>query len=333
MKYNTTTGTNVTWTYAQCELGSTATTYAPYTGQTLAVAFPATKNLLNDAELSRYSNWKANIATTTGQGGATDNYNKGFIIPTVAGQTYTISFDFSEEFPNYLYLCKAVGDVGTLIKYITTNAVQNRTWTFTADENIHYLRMGSTNNSENFAAQVAKIHKPQLELGSAATPYEPYGTTYGGYIDPVRGVARAEWGAVDLGSLSWSIFQSAQSGLSFFYAALSNGAANVPGGREAYCDSYTRYASSSDNWWMGTSDKQFVSQAAGVSGSPRVWIRDDTYTDKDTFKTAVSGVMLVYELATPIEYPLTPAQLKTLKGANVIYTDLNGNVSPIYWTN
>lgn len=62
-------------------------------------------------------------------------------------------------------------------------------------------------------------------------------------------------------------------------------------------------------------------------------VRDTDYTDAATFKAAVSNVMLVYELATPIEYPLTPAQLKTLKGANVLYTSLNGNVSPIYWTN
>ena len=35
-----------------------------------------------------------------------------------------------------------------------------------------------------------------------------------------------------------------------------------------------------------------------------VYIRDVDYTDAATFKTAMSGVMLYYELATPIEIPL-----------------------------
>ena len=156
------------------------------------------------------------------------------------------------------------------------------------------------------------------------------GTIYGGYIDPARGVARAEWGVVDLGSLTWSIYQNTQSGLSFFYAPLSNCAENVQGGREAYCASYKRYDPRGGNWWTNMPDKQFVSQASGVSSAARVWIRDDAYSDKSTFKTSMSGVKLVYQLATPVEYPITPTSLKTLLDQNHVWSNTNGNTEVTY---
>lgn len=39
--------------------------------------------------------------------------------------------------------------------------------------------------------------------------------------------------------------------------------------------------------------------------SVTLYIRDNSYTDADTFKNAMSGVMLIYELATPIEIDLS----------------------------
>ena len=325
--YGSTYGNNIAVNYP-----ATDTEYHPYTGQTLAVAFPATKNLF---DIGRLTPFNSNVTLTKSGGDFTITNNNGYAVGIFRGASGDIVFPVTDG--KYTMSITEPTTVGIGI-YASTDG-ENYSWfnngilagntsaTFTVSGQ-KYIKLVSSVGS----GKTATIKGFQLELGSTATTYEPYGTIYGGYIDPVRGVARAEWGAVDLGSLSWSIFQSTQSGLSFFYAALSNGAANVTGGREAYCASYKRYAPNSDNWWMSTPDKQFISQASGVSGTPRVWIRDDTYTDKDSFKTAVSGVMLVYKLATPIEYPITPAVLKTLKGANVIYTDLNGNITPTYWT-
>lgn len=45
------------------------------------------------------------------------------------------------------------------------------------------------------------------------------------------------------------------------------------------------------------------------SGNNVIFIRDDGYTDATTFKTAMSGVMLYYELATPEEYIIDDALL------------------------
>ena len=41
---------------------------------------------------------------------------------------------------------------------------------------------------------------------------------------------------------------------------------------------------------------------------------------------------IVIPLETPIEYPLTPQTLKTLKGTNSIWSDANGPIEITYWT-
>jgi len=44
-------------------------------------------------------------------------------------------------------------------------------------------------------------------------------------------------------------------------------------------------------------------------------------TDADAFKTAMSGIKLVYELATPITYTLTASEIRTLLGTNNVWAD------------
>jgi hypothetical protein len=51
----------------------------------------------------------------------------------------------------------------------------------------------------------------------------------------------------------------------------------------------------------------------------RIAVKDSRYTDASAFKTAMSGVMLCYTLATPQTYTLTPTEVKTLLGENRIY--------------
>ena len=65
------------------------------------------------------------------------------------------------------------------------------------------------------------------------------------------------------------------------------------------------------------------------NNSSSIYIRDLRYDDAATFKTAMSGVQLVYELVTPVEYTLTPTEVKTLLGKNNIFADC-GNTNIKY---
>jgi hypothetical protein len=44
----------------------------------------------------------------------------------------------------------------------------------------------------------------------------------------------------------------------------------------------------------------------------------------------MSGVQLVYELATPITIQLTPEQLSSLAGENVMWSNVNGDITLEY---
>jgi hypothetical protein len=50
-------------------------------------------------------------------------------------------------------------------------------------------------------------------------------------------------------------------------------------------------------------------------------VQDSAYTDAAVFKTAVSGQKLVYPLATPVTYQLTPTEVTTLLGTINIWAD------------
>ena len=62
-----------------------------------------------------------------------------------------------------------------------------------------------------------------------------------------------------------------------------------------------------------------------------IYVRDLDYTDASLFTAAVTGQKLVYELATPIEIQLTPTQISTLIGKNVIFADV-GDITECKYT-
>ena len=64
----------------------------------------------------------------------------------------------------------------------------------------------------------------------------------------------------------------------------------------------------------------------GYAYNGYILIKDSNYSDAATFKTAMSGVQLCYELATPLTYQLTGQDIITLVGDNYIWSD-SGDVT------
>lgn len=104
-------------------------------------------------------------------------------------------------------------------------------------------------------------------------------------------VARA---VVDLGTLNWSYHAASSSyPYGYFSASLAD---------------YTK----TDDTFLLTAKYSFVRGGwtvdktirGGDNGSHSVYIIDSAYTDAATFKTAMSGIMLDYPLATPLTYTL-----------------------------
>ena len=170
---------------------------------------------------------------------------------------------------------------------------------------------------------------PQIELGTTATAYEPYQadtyttdlpeTVYGGSLDVVSGVLTVDRAMVDLGTLEWSYDATNKR---FGSTSLNTVIKKVESNYDianAICSQYkTTYLNSiyaqTDNYFV------VVSTAGAVS------VRDTQYTDAPTFKTAMNGVQLCYELAEPRTIQLTPKQVTTLLGTNNVWSD-SGDVS------
>lgn len=239
--------------------------------------------------------------------------------------------------PNTAYYYKTPSTLG--LRYYDRNkthlgssrnvAVKNGAKTSPA--NAYYLRFlvvdTTTYNNDisiNYPATDTEYHPYTGQTLAVQFPAEA-GTIYGGYIDPVRGVARAEWGMTTITEFNG------------VWGATTNGYAvyeNMPiakSGTAAKCNMFKESR-------QGYANMPLYSFIGG-SGTSNTWtfVLPDTVTslqEANAWLAAQSEpLVVVYTLATPIIYPLTPAQLKTLKGANVLYTSLNGNVSPIYWTN
>ena len=145
------------------------------------------------------------------------------------------------------------------------------------------------------------------------------GTVYGGVVDVTTGKLTVTHTRIDLGSLSWGT----GSGGAARFVATPNPIAK--GSSTIICE--VLQTSTNTAIYAGSVDK-----AIAVHTNGTIWVRDTDYTDKDDFKTAMDGKYAVYELATPIEYDLTPVEITALVGTNNIWGDTNGNAEVEYYT-
>ena len=159
------------------------------------------------------------------------------------------------------------------------------------------------------------------DTNTATISFGSAGTVYGGEVDLTTGLLTVTHGSVDLGSLNWVY----QSDTSRFYVAspsdLKRPSANsvsINGICEVYnVRPYEVYGN--------------YDLAVTTTGS--MFVKNSDYTDATAFKTAMSGKKLVYELATPVEYQLTPAQLRSLVGTNNLTSNTGDTVEVEYITN
>lgn len=119
-------------------------------------------------------------------------------------------------------------------------------------------------------------------------------------------------GVVDLGDLTWYYVDAVQG----FYAPLQDVGDRTVG----ICSSYeltTAYGISDmpDKTFMFRIDQGYL------------YVKDLSYSDPTTFKIAVTGVKLVYALATPTVTPLTSAEISAFRGLHTYDSTTNITIS------
>lgn len=127
-------------------------------------------------------------------------------------------------------------------------------------------------------------------LRSARTVYDEYDFARKKFVQRV--------GSVDLGTLNWEertstygdFFAGYQSDIAYKGATYTT---------DLFCKKYVARPATSVT--ASSSDKII----AGSWTTTSIYIRDADYDSIDAFKTAMNGVMLYYELATPVEYDIS----------------------------
>lgn len=298
-------------------------TFAPYSNLCPITGHDsATLNVLGKNQSAQSS------VTSTATGNV--NNNSGHFGNCKAGLEYTFSFDVLVQ---NSYAVRVRFNNGSNLKSWATGELtvgSRKSFTYTPTEDGYF---NFNTGSPAFPASTKVFDNVQVELGSTPTAFVPYNpssasvtasfpqTVYGGTFDWVSGKLVVDMAMVDLGTLTW-IYDS---GNTCFYAAVD--------GMKVY-----DYQGAVAPKYISSQYKPIAPLYSGGDGqNGTIWAtvntnniraRDTAYADAATFKTAMSGVQLVYELATPIEIDLTSAQVQTLFGLNNVWAS-DGQISAL----
>lgn len=313
---------NTVLTNLQLELGTQATPYVPYghvglevQGRNLATYLAAVFNMGSAG---------AGILSINGSGTC-------FLAEVQPNTTYTVSKSGGnrfilapfESYPTNSAAFTAIVDNSNL-----------RNYTFTTGANVHWVVLYAANSAN---ASVTC----QIELGSTATPYEPYhhtttpvplpskgflgalpdGTKDTLAIDSAGGVVVGNGCAMfDMGDATWQEYDST-SVRDRFVTAFIDGLA--PTGRPLMCEVAR---------WTGNYSLPNLCMITATSGKGlTVTAEVNAFADAAAFKSAVSGKHMLYPLATPTTESLGYIDLPALpEGATVTCPELE-NVGVDYW--
>lgn len=145
---------------------------------------------------------------------------------------------------------------------------------------------------------------------------------FGGYVDLISGKLVVDKVMVDLGTLTYVNGGS----MKMFFSDSIKDVIKKPASNadiaEIISDSFNPISYNAISF--STAGRICVSTAGNVG-----IVDGNTYDTVDDFKSAMSGKMLCYELATPQTYQLTPQQVNTLVGTNNVWSE-QGNIELSY---
>ena len=166
------------------------------------------------------------------------------------------------------------------------------------------------------------VHPMVCVASDADNTYEAYksasvtvdldGTIYGGSRDVLTGILTVDRGIVDMGTLTWS-YDSDKTRFS----------ATMPSDYRVPLTVAQRTELLSSMYYADSSPIGMTLKNGTISGysDSKIYLYNFGYTDAVTFTAAMSGVYLVYYLATPQTIQLTAKQLSLYLGSNNVWTD------------
>ena len=217
--------------------------------------------------------------------------------------------------------------------YFQTSRGWNTTpYTVTSfNKNARYIRLVVRKSASNLPISPSDITVASFStlITYPITLPSEAGTVYGGYIHAADGSAelvvdRALITFVGDAAVNWT-FTTSPSKACVFTTYLSNAVKKNPTGYNDNIKSNYLAASKNSNNYPEVFTAKFNNLGSLLIGVP------SSITSASAWKNylAANNLQLVYELATPITYQLSPIRVQTLLGQNVIWAD-SGDVSVEY---
>lgn len=288
----------------QLELGSSATEYEPYVeSNDVTITFPAVGANQWDEE------WEVgDISSETGQNIPSNRTIRSVNYIRVLPETNYFYFGVNSGNLRARFYNANKEYIG-YTQYDGTPIVPNTV--FKTPTEAYYMR---------FCPQVVYgtvyNHDISINYPATVTIYEPYtNTAYSGTLDVEKGELVVDRALVDNPSSEWHYVSQ-----KVFYKSFSGYNVDVI----PMCNMYkgaTSVTKNSDAYARGNATICLRSET-----EDRIYIRDDNYTDAQTFMAAITDIQIVYQLATPRTIQLTSSQIQILKGQNTLWIEDEGAV-------
>lgn len=290
--------------YPQIEVGSTATSYAPYSNECPISGWTGAEPVRTGVNVWDGQWERGGYDSTTGAPiydvRLVRNKNIIKALPSASYYAYC-NPSFGTVYPRMFFYDEDGNYISTLLANSGVFTTPARTGYMTF--HISASSLGDGDISINYPA-TATSYEPYAGQTFPVTWESQAGEVFGGTIDVVSGELKVDWGGKDMGTQTWT-YESAQ--MRFKSETL----AGLTDGANAICSLYKRGSSLN-----ALTDGQFFIGATG-----NTFVKDSRYTDAADFKAAVAGQTIVYPLAQPVIYQLSAQQITSLLGQNNVWSN------------
>lgn len=290
----------------------------PITGWTGANVMRTGKNLYDYNECLNQTISNSGIISTS------DNRLLSPLIRVKEGRQYIISFPSGTWFAGYAEYDADETWVQNNFSYNTSVAT-----VFTPQS--PYIRLYYRKADSSASMSISDLVGSQLEFGSRATAYEPYqgetysitfpseaGTVYGGTLDVTNGVLTVDRASTTVGTSGWSLYGT------YIYKAFADKVITDIG------DTVHPLKCSMLPYGGADYIRNFIDKHIYQANNRAIYIIDEDCSTADDYYDKYETATIVYYLATPVTYTLTPTEVKTLLAINTIWAD-TGNIDDLIY--
>lgn len=198
------------------------------------------------------------------------------------------------------------------------------------------VTIGANEAFIRMSVRMSQIDTAQFEKGNQATDFVPYNgntyqvsfgqTVYSTNLDVLTGKLSITHIRKAMSDLAWAIVTDEVSGLDYDYFRSSGIEDMNPTAFPVVSDCLVNNRHS-----RGELLDNEIGRYNPTNYNRRLVCRADSITTIEDWNTFIADKYIVYELATPIEIQLTPTQITTLIGENVIFADV-GDITECKYT-